>query len=183
MEVLGEASAQQNPGEEVTVREAMELGEPVMRVKLKDQPELLGVVLATIGRVYGQMSLYDEARTRLEEAIDLMGPANSRDLSGAEVDLGMVEFQQFNLAEAEKHLLKALAIITDILGEKNLESASVLRWLGIMRMPKVIVIKLWLPGPRIQDYWSDFLFPITKRKKQPIMGWIRIFTHTLGYAT
>ena len=131
VEVLGEASAQQNPGEEVTVREAMELGEPVMRDKLKDQPELLGIILGTIGQVYSEMSFYSEAEERLEEAARLLGSKNSRELGLVLEQLAMVEIYQPDFDGAKLHLEKALSISVAI-DPKSLQTVSILNSLGIV---------------------------------------------------
>ena len=133
VEVLGEASAQQNPGEEVTVREAMELGEPVMREKLKDQPELLGVVVATIGNVYLEMSRFDEARSRLSDAVQLLGDKSPRDSAAALKQLGILGLLTGDFIEGERFLEQSLAALKELEGENSIRAASVKQWLGVIR--------------------------------------------------
>lgn len=131
VEVLGEASAQQNPGEEVTVKEAMELGEPVMREKLKDQPELLGIILGTIGQVYSEMSFYKESESKLEEAVFLLGAEESRELWSALHQLAIVKGYLGDFDEAEANLRRGLAILKKVDEPNSLQMLSTLATLSI----------------------------------------------------
>lgn len=108
VKMLGEASARQSPDQEVTVREAMENWEPVMREKLKDQPDLLGVILGTTGKIYTEMCLYDEARPRLQEAIRLLEANNPRMLSLTLEELGIIEYDRGRYEKADELFKRAL---------------------------------------------------------------------------
>ena len=134
--MLGEASARQGPGEEVTVREAMEAWEPVMREKLKGQEDLLGIVLATTGIIYSEMCLFDEARDRLQEAIGLLGTDNPRDKSRALAELGLIESDADRNKIASKFLHQALAIAEKYEEKESLLVSSILRNLGLLEARK-----------------------------------------------
>src|SRR5207249_225465 len=58
-------------GEELTVRKALQKAEPELRRKLAGQPQVLAVLLTTIGSVYHDLGSYDESRRLLEEALRL----------------------------------------------------------------------------------------------------------------
>lgn len=166
VEVLGEASAQQNPGEEVTVREAMELGEPVMREKLKDQPELLGVVLIAIGTVFEEMSLLDEARSRLEESTRLLKHSgNERELSNALFGLGIVANWEHKFEEAERYFRKALVIRTELDGVESISAASTLQKIGVLQFQKGDNAESWSTLTRTSEILAKIPVPVLRQEK------------------
>jgi non-specific serine/threonine protein kinase/serine/threonine-protein kinase len=56
-------------GNTITAREILDLGVERIREELQGEPEVRAKLLETMGRVYRSLSLYDEARPLLEEAL------------------------------------------------------------------------------------------------------------------
>ncbi|MEM9554022.1 MAG: serine/threonine-protein kinase [Acidobacteriota bacterium] len=60
------------PGEELTVRQAVERSLPVLDSRLHDQPPVRAQLLHTTGSMLDRLGAHQEARTQLEEALELM---------------------------------------------------------------------------------------------------------------
>ncbi len=59
------------PGEELTVREALERSVPVFKDGLREQPDVRAELLHTSGSILGVLGSYDAAREQLEEALEI----------------------------------------------------------------------------------------------------------------
>ena len=70
---------------DLTARELLDRASERLEREIPDQPELLGALLAVLGRTYGGLGLWDEAERHLERAIGLAGDddAGRRDRAGA----------------------------------------------------------------------------------------------------
>jgi tetratricopeptide (TPR) repeat protein len=91
--------ATQNP-RTITALEILERGAKDIRTSLTDQPEVKGVLMTTIGRVYYNLGLYDESRALLETGTALFEPGSMRAL-GARRVLANVATRAANYDEAE----------------------------------------------------------------------------------
>ena len=60
-----------NKGETITAREILETGAQQVSGELKDQPAVRARLMDTIGRVYQNLGLYDDAQPLIEESLEL----------------------------------------------------------------------------------------------------------------
>ncbi|MEE8525633.1 MAG: serine/threonine-protein kinase, partial [Thermoanaerobaculia bacterium] len=108
------------PGEELTVREALQRSVPVLEGALRDQPDLRAELLHTSGSILGLLDVPDAARDQLEEALKIR-----RELHGEE-HLEVVEtltalaaaYRELGeLEHAEELARRSLAIARGLLGD------------------------------------------------------------------
>jgi len=69
MDLFRISQANTAKGRTITAREILDTGAEQIRSRLKDQPALQARLMNTIGEVYDDLGLYDEARPLLEESV------------------------------------------------------------------------------------------------------------------
>jgi serine/threonine-protein kinase len=79
------ADPYQSRGKSITARDLLDRGRDRVHAELADQPDVLADMLTTIGKAYGNLAVYDEARKALLESLDL------RRTLGTETDADAVE--------------------------------------------------------------------------------------------
>ncbi len=120
-------------GNHVTARELLDIGARRVSSGLGDQPETRATLLATIGRVYGSLGLFNDAVALQREALEsrraLFGPRHA-EVALAMAGLGDALREQGQFAEAEGHLTEALAMQRDLLGARDVALVPTLMALG-----------------------------------------------------
>ena len=118
-------------GASITARELLETGAARVRSELEDQPLARARLLETIGVVYGNLGLHDEAAKLLEESLD------ARRLHGGELEvadshfqLGRIRLDQAETDAARLHFERALQIRREALGGDHPQVADALDHLG-----------------------------------------------------
>jgi tetratricopeptide (TPR) repeat protein len=114
-------------GNRITAREILDKGSARITRELKDQPAVQGRLMATMGRVYTSLGLFDRARVLLQDALAIrrrtLGDQHPEVAESLD-DLGMLLFETGNLGEAERLLRDALALRRRALGDNRLDTAS-----------------------------------------------------------
>jgi eukaryotic-like serine/threonine-protein kinase len=100
-------------GSTITAREVLDRGAARFRSELVDQPAVQARLLSTVGAVFHNLGLYDDAAGLLNDAVitaERIGGEGSPVLAEALWRLGMTRRQQGRTAEAEAALRRALAL-------------------------------------------------------------------------
>jgi eukaryotic-like serine/threonine-protein kinase len=101
------------PTGDLTARGVLDRGVLRVRRELAGQPELYARIMHTMGRVYGSLGAYDDARQLLEDALRarerLYGPAH-HDVAETLNELGALARETGQLAEADQYYSRALSI-------------------------------------------------------------------------
>ncbi len=100
-------------GGRLTAREILDEGREHFAEGLDNEPELEAVLAGTLGDVYRNLGLYDEAVELLQRSVDLrraLYPEGDPRLAVALNDLGSVLYYMERYAEAEAHLRESLAL-------------------------------------------------------------------------
>jgi len=114
-------------GNRITAREILDKGSTRITQELKDQPAVQGRLMATMGRVYTSLGLYDRARVLLQDALAIRRRTwgqHHPEVAESLDDLGSLEFEVGNLGEAEQLLRDALALRRRTLGDDHLDAAN-----------------------------------------------------------
>ncbi len=122
-------------GNEVRVREILDRGAARIRNELKEQPELQATLMDTMGKVYLNLGLNNQAAPLFDESLTVR-----RRLFGNEHDsvaqsltsLAWLQRNNGNLEEALKLTQEALDISRTLHGNDSVESALQLQNLGIL---------------------------------------------------
>lgn len=98
---------------DLSVNEFLNRGREHLLSELEDDPEIKTLLLGTLGTVYNNLSLYDEARELKEEALRLRleaDPSDHRDLATMTNNLGRLLYDLGDYRSAEQHFRQALAM-------------------------------------------------------------------------
>ena len=105
-------------GNTVTARELLDRGAEKIQT-LKNRPKVQAAMMATMGRMYNLLGIYDQALPLLQQSLGnyvrISGP-QSLDAGRNCCDLGLVYFRMGRLAESEQLLLRGLPILEATLG-------------------------------------------------------------------
>jgi eukaryotic-like serine/threonine-protein kinase len=124
------------PGNQVTARQLLDRGAQKASRELVNQPLLRGRILHTVGTAYGELGLYDEARTQLDEALAARTSAQgatSLPVAETELALANVIASRGDLTAADGHYARALAIRESLLGRDHPLVARVAYGIGGLR--------------------------------------------------
>ena len=130
--VPGEAS-----GTQLTARQLLDRGAQKASRELANQPLLRGRILYTVGTAYGELGLYEEARTQLDEALVARTSAQgatSLPVAETELELADVTASHGELTAAEGHYARAMVIRESLLGRDDPLVARVAYGLGGLRL-------------------------------------------------
>lgn len=120
-------------GEDVTARAVLDAGAERIRDELKDDDEIRGRMLQTIGRVYERLGHYDEARELMEEAVELnravLEPTDKRFIDGMN-ELSWLHYRAENWDAAKAVAEEALALQKAAAGGDTPEMARTLNMMG-----------------------------------------------------
>ncbi len=130
-----------NPGQargnSITARELLASGAAKVATDLADQPLTQATMMDTIGRVYRELGLYEQARPLLKQALaqrqELLGPDHPS-VAHSLNHLGTLLLDTRRPTEAESHFQRALGIWELALGPDHPDLARALRGLGRVRL-------------------------------------------------
>ncbi len=91
------ADPYQSRGKSITARDLLDKGRDRVHKELADQPDVLADMLTTIGKAYGNLAVYDDARSALLESLEL------RKKLGTDRETGAVETME-TLASFENEM-------------------------------------------------------------------------------
>jgi non-specific serine/threonine protein kinase/serine/threonine-protein kinase len=124
-------------GNTITAREILDKGSGRIRQELGDQPRVQARLMDTMGRVYRNLGLYDQARPLLEEAVEIqrgeLGPEHP-ELAGSLKDLGNLLKSSGDYEAAKPVFERALTIRQAALGPEHPEVAAVLNDLATLHL-------------------------------------------------
>lgn len=120
-------------GNTITARELLDRGAKALPEKLLEQPLVQARLMATIGRIYFQLGLYEQAEPRLRQALTrrerLLGPEHA-DVAASLTELATL--YQGQGRPAEPLFLRALAIREKALGRNHPDVAVTLNNLAVL---------------------------------------------------
>jgi non-specific serine/threonine protein kinase/serine/threonine-protein kinase len=122
-------------GNSVTAREILDIGAEQIRDDLREQPVIRATLMHTMGRVYRNLGLFEDAGSLLEEAVELrrgIGGSRNSDVAAILTDLGAVYSNKASYAAAESVLSSALEMRERALGTDDPELAATLSNLAIV---------------------------------------------------
>lgn len=127
------ADPRQARGNTITAREILDKGAAKITTELKDQPTVQATLMDTIGQVYGNLGLYDNAAPLLKEALNIrkqhLGEEHL-DVATSLQHLGLLLHHQGDYAAAESLYRQAVALRKKLLGDNHPLVADGLRYLG-----------------------------------------------------
>ncbi len=107
-------------GRTITAREILDRGAERIIDEFADQPEVQAELLATVGRVYSRLALFEDARPLLEQALSLRRASGSTpDLAQSLQDLADLHSQTGQLGAAESLYREALDQRRSFFGERH----------------------------------------------------------------
>jgi non-specific serine/threonine protein kinase/serine/threonine-protein kinase len=127
------ADPDQARGETITAREILDQGAVKIESELADQPETQARLLNTIGKVYRNLGLYEDAAPKLEVALALRREGSREDeldLAESLAELGDLYIDLGRYEEAEEVIKEAIEIQEHHGQEANLEMAETLNELA-----------------------------------------------------
>jgi serine/threonine protein kinase/tetratricopeptide (TPR) repeat protein len=137
IDMFQQADPTHSRGREVTVREMLDIGSRRIATQLAEQPDTRAHLQATVGKVYADLGLYDDAEFLLRESIaartKLYGPRNPETAVSMQ-SLGDVLVRKKELVHAEPLLEDALAINRNAFGDHSVNLTASLRSLGDLRL-------------------------------------------------
>ena len=107
----------QGHGETVSAKQLLDFGSARVRDSLSDEPAVQAQLSHTLGRVYHQLGMLEEARPLLEEALALRGDADwgaTAELSETLAELGRLETRQAHFERAVELLQAAVDLRVEI---------------------------------------------------------------------
>jgi serine/threonine-protein kinase len=136
VDMFQQADPTHSRGREITVREMLDAGSRRITTELAEQPDTKAHLQATVGKVYTELGLYDEAEPLLRESIkgrsELYGSTGVETAASMQY-LGELLVKKKNLAEAEPLLSEALSIRRREFGAHSIEIAPDLRSFSELR--------------------------------------------------
>lgn len=135
-ELFERSDPSQARGNDVTVREVLDIGAARIEREVRTQPETGASLLTTIGTVYTNLGEYDRAIAMLERSLavrsELHGERHAEVVQSRE-RLGEALLEKRRLADADVQLQQALRTSLALFGEQHIQSASILHSLGRLR--------------------------------------------------
>lgn len=122
-------------GKEVTAEAILDQGTDKIRRNLDDDPEIQARLMATIGRVYNNMGLYDQAETNLKDAIALQKEvlnANDPDLARTLIQLGILFRRKGQADEAVNQIDQAIKILDQDIDTNHGDLARAYNEIGLL---------------------------------------------------
>jgi eukaryotic-like serine/threonine-protein kinase len=126
-------------GNTVTAREILDKGAARIRRELKEEPEERATLMDTMGTVYDELGLYDEAEGLLRESLEIrtrvLGNENP-DVATSLDGLAKVLYRKNDYDGAEARYREALAMRRKLLGNEHPDVAETLNFLALVRDEK-----------------------------------------------
>jgi len=121
-------------GSSVTAREVLDLGARRIRTELSNQPLISARLMHTMGLVYQNLGLYEDAAPLEQEALEVRRKALGPDHPDVGVSLnalGTLRNKEGRYAEAERLQREAVAVLAKTLGPDSPELAEAQMQLGL----------------------------------------------------
>ena len=119
-------------GETITAREILDRGAKRIGDDLGDKPAVQGRLLHTLGSVYKQLGMYDEAATLMTQSVAAREKADPELLEESLNELGDIERYRGRIAEAEPILRRALELRRKKFGGAHTKVAQTLNNLALV---------------------------------------------------
>ncbi len=123
----------QSRGNELKARELLDIGARRIDSNLQSQPATRATLLATIGKVYGSLGLYQEAQAALEKSLQtrqqLFGEQHD-DIVTTLIAQSDIKLAMGELDAASQDLERASALTTQLHGKQSVALAPILRVQG-----------------------------------------------------
>jgi len=136
IDMFEQADPTHSRGRDITVREMLDIGSRRIVAQLKEQPDTQAHLQATVGRVYANLGLYDEAEPLLRDSIavrtQLYGAQNPETAASKQY-LGDALLNKKDYSNAAPLLEEALAINRRAFGNRGIKLAASLRSAGELR--------------------------------------------------
>jgi non-specific serine/threonine protein kinase/serine/threonine-protein kinase len=136
--LFGGVDPAESRGREVTAREILDAGALRVRNDLADQPATQAPLMRTMGRVYTELSLFQQAEPLVRESVAVAEALAGDDPAAGRLELAAGLYELAKLctwtdrgAEAEQHARRSLAIHEAELGPVSAETGQSLNALGI----------------------------------------------------
>ncbi|MEM6794685.1 MAG: serine/threonine-protein kinase [Acidobacteriota bacterium] len=124
-------------GSEITTREILDQGSRRIRHDLKDQPVLRAELATTLGRVYNELSSYEQAEVNLLDSLEIRRQelaSDSPKIVESLLELALLYLGQDRVGEAEKLLSEALELESAARGQGSRAHSALLRALAMCRL-------------------------------------------------
>lgn len=123
---------QNSRGATLTAREILDRGAKQIGDDLGDEPAVQGRLLQTLGAVYKQLGMYDEAAALMSKAVDARAKADPELLEESLNELGDIERYRGRIVEAEPILNRALEVRRKKFGNAHTKVAQTLNNLALV---------------------------------------------------
>lgn len=126
-------------GNEIRVRELLDIGARRVSTALADQPRTRATLLGTMGKVYENLGLYQGAQPLLEDALATrikMYGSKHAEVADALLSLGTLFLDMGELDAADAKLNAALKLRNELFGPQAVENAPVLQALGTLALER-----------------------------------------------
>lgn len=136
IDLFEQADPSRSRGNEIRVREMLDIGAQRILNGLSDQPDTRASLLTAMGTVYQSLGLYDQAKKLLETALQIRMRISGKDqpeVADIEQLLGDTLLYQGNFSSAEQLLQRAADTRNRLLGKDSLEVAASERSLAALR--------------------------------------------------
>lgn len=131
-----QADPTENRGREITAREILDIGSRNIGLQLDNQPETRALLQTTIGTVYSELGIYEDAERLLRESLRAQVARNRmNDPSTAATleALGNMFLDKRDFKGAQEPLDQALGIYRRNAGNRDIAVARTLRSLGLLK--------------------------------------------------
>ena len=122
-------------GNTVTAREILDKGAEAIRTELKEEPEVRATLMDTMGNVYNDLGLYDQAEGLLRESLEIrkrvLGNENP-EVATSLHNLAKVLYRKNDYDGAEACYREALAMQRKLLGNEHPDVAETLNFLALV---------------------------------------------------
>ncbi len=122
-------------GNTVTAREILDKGAERIRRELKDEPEVRATLMDTMGSVYDELGLYDQAEGLLRESLEIRKRVlqnESPEVATSLHNLAKVLYRKNDYDGAEARYREALAMRRKLLGNEHPDVAETLNFLALV---------------------------------------------------
>lgn len=102
--IFRSADPEEAQGEEITARELLDRGAARLATDLSDQPHVQGTMFRTLGEIYYELGLLDEAEKLYEQALETLTPLHDEvngDIVTTQLDLGIISQDRGDVLKAD----------------------------------------------------------------------------------
>jgi len=124
-------------GNTITAREVLDKGAGRIEEELEGQPKIQARLMDTIGMVYNNLGLYDQATSLLERALEIRRSVLGNEhleVSESLHSLGVLIYSKGDYPTAERLFREVLSVRRKLLGDEHIDVASILNDLAMTVM-------------------------------------------------